>query len=275
MNSRKNSSLISIDGHVHFYKIFDPDLFFQKSINSFAKYFSVSDHVNEKTVNILFFSEGKENDFFSEFKKNEIVFNDKNYKFFNTDENVSLKLMIKDKDILYIIRGRQIVTRENIEILHIGTDITIKDGTPAKNVLEIIKKRDETAIIAWGFGKWFFGRKKVVRSLLQSDRSRFMFIGDNSARPTIWPTPRLFLYGKKRGIKIINGSDPLPIKGEEKKPGSYFFSLTGEFNTQKPYLSIKNILTSKDPEIIFHGKRDSVFSFIKRQSAIYLKKYLH
>lgn len=274
MNPIKKNTTILIDGHVHYYEMFDTDKFFNNAIQNFSRFFPDSDHIENRIVRILFFTEGKTDEYFSKFKKNSIRFTDNEYKFKETDENISIRLTKKIKDFLYIIRGRQIITRENIEILHIGTDITIKDGLSMQEVLEKIKERSEIAILAWGVGKWFFGRKNVVRSILESNETNLIFVGDNSARPKIWPTPNLFRRAKKRGIKILNGSDPLPLSGEERKPGSYFFSLTGDFDLEKPFLSLKNILSSENPQIIFHGKRDSLSSFFNRQSRIYLKKYI-
>ncbi len=265
----KNTKLY-IDGHIHFYENFSPELFFKSAEENFLK----MKKDEKECKNVLIFSEGKKNDFFNLFKTSPNIYEDKGYTFHNLEEENSLLIKKNNVDLFYIIQGRQIVTKENIEILSIGTTQTIEDGKPAETVIDQLIDEKKPAVLAWGFGKWLFKREKVVHDLISKKQSPYLFIGDNSARPTFWGTPKLYQYAKSRNYKIINGSDPLPLTGEENKPGSFGFSVEGEFDNHKPAGSITKLLISENVKITFFGKRDSILKFFTRQIKMHLKKYL-
>jgi hypothetical protein len=187
---------------------------------------------------------------------------------------VSIILAKENKRLCYLLKGRQIVTKENLEVLAIGSGQTIENGIPIETVLERIIDKEEMAVLAWGFGKWLFGRSKIIKRIIKNYNSPDLLVGDNSARPTFWPIPRLFKGARALNISIINGSDPLPFAGEETKVGSYGFSVEGEFNENEPAKSLRDILVSPGLTIGFFGRRDNTISFFRRQSKIYLRKYL-
>ncbi|MCP5046857.1 MAG: hypothetical protein GY940_06775 [bacterium] len=181
-----------------------------------------------------------------------------------------------DKPQCYVIRGRQIVTRENLEVLAVGTARTIPDGLPIETVIEKLVENEEPAVLAWGVGKWFFKRGKIIKKMMDRYRSPYLMIGDNSGRPTFWPTPRLFKKAAAMGIPDINGSDPLPFEDDFAKVGSFGFTVEGDFNKEKPNQSLKELLITPgiDSRIDRFGFRDPFMNFFKRQSKIYIKKYL-
>jgi len=258
-----------IDGHIHFYDNFSPEMFFKFAKDNFSKY----NKNNEKNKNILLFSEGKQNDFFSSFKNNKDIYNNIGYSFVGTDEDNSLLVKKDNVELFYIIQGRQIVTKENIEILSIGTTDIIEDGKPAINVIDELMKQKKPAVLTWGFGKWLFKREKIVYNLIKDKQSPYLFIGDNSARPVFWGTPKLYKYAKKKDYKIINGSDPLPLSSEENKPASFGFYITGEFDKNKPAESLIKLLIQDELKINFFGKRDGIIKFFSRQIKMFLKKH--
>jgi len=249
-----------IDGHIHFYDNFSPEMFFKFAKDNFSKY----NKNNEKNQNILLFSEGKQNDFFSSFKNNKDIYNNIGYSFVGTDEDNSLLVKKDNVELFYIIQGRQI---------SIGTTDIIEDGKPAINVIDELMKQKKPAVLTWGFGKWLFKREKIVYNLIKDKQSPYLFIGDNSARPVFWGTPKLYKYAKKKDYKIINGSDPLPLSSEENKPASFGFYITGEFDKNKPAESLIKLLIQDELKINFFGKRDGIIKFFSRQIKMFLKKH--
>ncbi|MDR4503213.1 MAG: hypothetical protein MRK01_00290 [Candidatus Scalindua sp.] len=75
--------------------------------------------------------------FFSQFQKNRTPASKSPYKFVNTQEGGSLLLTKNNRLCCYILAGRQIVTREKLEVLSIASDQNIEDGLPIE---EVIKK---------------------------------------------------------------------------------------------------------------------------------------
>ena len=224
---------------------------------------------------ILLLTEAKTHDFFSYFKERGRWSDDSPYRFLKTKEEESLILARGEKRLCWLLKGRQIVSKENLEVMAIASNQTIADGQPIETVIRQIVEKQEIAVLAWGFGKWLFKRGKILKDLVDSHSSPYLLLGDNSGRPTFWPVPQAFKRARARKISIINGSDPLPFKGEEAKVGSYGFSLEANFREDEPAKSLREILVSLEPGIDFFGRRDSAAYFFKRQSKIYLKKYLN
>ncbi len=272
--TKKNAVTLLVDGHVHLYDNFDPDIFINSILENFEKFGNLDEPGFSNAIKMIFLTEAKENDFFSRIEDNSLPIRNKDIHSEKTGEKGTILLKRNGDTLFYIIRGRQIITKENIEILSVGPGAKIKDGLPAAEVLDILREREELAILAWGVGKWLFRRGKVVKDLIRDKNHPLMVIGDNSARPSIWLKPLIYRKSEKLGIPIINGSDSLPLEGEAEKAGSYFFKVTGKFDPGKPLDSLKNILVSNEKRILFCGKRDSVISFFKRQSKILRKKYI-
>ncbi|MCP5054663.1 MAG: hypothetical protein GY940_46290, partial [bacterium] len=152
----------------------------------------------------------------------------------------------------------------------------IQDGLPTETVIDTLIAHEEPAVLAWGVGKWMFKRGNVIKRIIRNYDTPYLMIGDNSGRPVFWPTPRLFKKAGTFNIPVINGSDPLPFEDEVRKVGSFGFTLEGEFDKKEPTRSLKNLLISPGIEarVDGFGYRDGALSFLKRQSKIYIKKYL-
>ncbi len=270
-NNKKN---ILIDSHVHLYDNFDPDSFIESITRNFIKFGKLDENEFKESVKMIFLTEAKENDFFTRIEDNSLPLKNCDIHTEKTGEEGSILLKQNGNELFYIIRGRQIITEENIEILSVGDGPIIKDGLPAAEVLERIRENEQLAILAWGVGKWLFGRGKMVKNIINTLEYPLLLIGDNSARPLLWIKPLIYRKGDKLGIPVVAGSDPLPLNGEDEKAGSYFFMIKSNFDPKRPLNSIKQILKSDIKDIKNLGKRDSVFTFLKRQSKIMLKKYM-
>jgi hypothetical protein len=267
---------LMVDGHVHVYDSYDLETFF-KTASAYLDYFYDSLYANGSPyVKLLLLTESKTHDYFARWQEEGTFPNNSGFRFRETGEDTSLVLVKEDKPQCYLIRGRQIVTRENLEVLSVGSRQTITDGLPIETVIDTLIDNEEFAVLAWGFGKWLFKRGKVIARLLETYDSPYLLVGDNSGRPVFWPTPRQFKLAGEKNIPLISGSDPLPFPSETRKPGSFGFSVEGEFNPEEPVQSLRDILAAPgiDSRIDRFGYRDGVLSFFKRQSKIYLKKYL-
>lgn len=270
----KTEIRLMVDGHVHIYDCYDLEKFFDRAVKNMNHFYHTLYPGESQSEKILLLTEGKKNNFFSRFKKDRGFSNDSGYHFLDTKEDISLVLARNNKPLCYLLKGRQIVTKENLEVLLVASGQEIEDGLPIKTVIERIIDKNDIAVLAWGFGKWFFKRGKIINYLIKKHRFPGLFIGDNSGRPLFWPTPQPFKRAKELNIPIINGSDPLPFSDEVDKVGTYGFSMEGKFNSDEPAGSLWEILLAPETVIDFFGRRDTTVSFFKRQSKIYLKKYI-
>ena len=265
---------LMVDGHVHIYDCYNLETFFNTAVKNLEGVYHTL-YANGSPFEImLLLTEAKINDFFSRFKEKGEYAADSGIRFLETGEDVSIALVKNQKRLCTLVKGRQIVTKENLEVLALGSAQTISDGQPIETVLEKLIEKQELAVLAWGFGKWLFQRGKIIERVMEKYRSPYLLLGDNSGRPGFWPVPRAFKKARKLQVPIINGSDPLPFAGEEYKAGTYGFSIEGEFNENQPARSLRDLLATLEPDIDYFGKRDNTAAFLKRQSKIYLKKYI-
>lgn len=264
---------LMIDGHVHIYDCYDLGKFFDTALTQLDKYHYALYGKGGEHVKILLLTEGKTNDFFARWKENGEFPNDSGYRFRPTGEDVSLVLEKNGEPAAYVVRGRQIVTAENLEVLSTGSAQVIEDGLPIDTVIDRLIEKNEPAVLAWGFMKWMFARAKVIDRVIDKYDSPYVMVGDNSGRPVFWPFPRLFKKAVNKNMVLLNGSDPLPFSSETAKPGTFGFALEGKFDPKAPGRSICDLLAAKKPVRLF-GRRDGIFSFFRRQIKMYLKKYL-
>jgi hypothetical protein len=267
-----DNTRLMVDGHVHLYDCYNLETFFNNALENLDRYHGQLDPQGVPFERILLLTEGKKNDFFTRFKQEGAFPNSAGYRFMETKEDMSLVLARDNKPLCFLLKGRQIVTRENLEVLLIASGREIEDGLPMDTVLQRIMDNNDMAVLAWGFGKWFFNRGKIIQQVIQKYRSPGFFVGDNSGRPVFWPVPPQFSRARTLNIPILNGSDPLPFPGEEDKPGSYGFSVTGPFDGDEPAGSLWKILLSPETVIESFGRRDSAAAFLKRQIKIRLRK---
>jgi len=261
-----------VDGHIHYYDCYQVDQFFDSALAQMERLGKQTVPAGSSFTKILLFTEGKDNNFFARFKANPAIKTKNDYSFEALEEE-SIKLMQLGQTVAYILRGRQIVTRENLEVLTLASNLDIPDGLPIRQVIEQIIENENIAVLAWGTGKWLFKRGRIIRSLLEEYRSPFLLVGDNSARPGFWPSPIPFRMAKKSGTPLISGSDPLPFPQEYKKAGSYCFVLNGDFAPGTPAQSIRKLLSCRPlvPKLL--GHRDNTVEFFQRQIKMFLKKH--
>ncbi len=224
---------------------------------------------------ILLFTEGKDNDYFSRFKAKGNIGKQSEYEFENTQEGCSIILSKNKQPLCYILAGRQIVTSEKLEVLSVASSQKIEDGLPIKEVVKKLIDNKQIAVLAWGVGKWFSKRGQIIKGILEKFHSSYLFIGDNSARPILWPVPKLFHLAENYNIQILRGSDPLPFSEEVSRVGTYGFFLEGDFQLKNPAESFCKLLISNNTKIKLVGRQDNSFSFLNRQTKMVFKKYLN
>lgn len=264
----QNGRLILIDGHVHIY----PDYDWAKTIEALLK-LPAGQAETSQPLHLGLLAESRACCFFKTVLAHPALFQQGSLQLTAGPDTASL-CILKDGILKgFLIAGRQIVTREKLEILGLGADITVSDGLTAEATLDVIIAQGAVPVLSWSPGKWFFGRGKRVRTLIDTQAPGRFLVGDTGLRPTFWPLPGLMKYAAGKRFKIIGGSDPLPLPDEECWAGTYGVSLTVNFDPEKPAASLRKLLT--DPTCVFApiGHRAPFKPFLSRWlSAIRLKK---
>ncbi len=254
---------VAFDCHLHFYPDYDPERFFRALCANLGR---ASD---EAPLRLALLTEAPGCAMFSQWATPGTELPG-GYSFAATSEPYSLALLGNGKQLAWIVSGRQIVTGERLEVLTAGAFPAIHDGRPLADVLQALTSAGALAIIPWGAGKWLGSRGRLVERIASSPPMPGLFLADNPARPAFWPAPRAFRLVERQGRPVLRGSDPLPLPGEEKRAGAFATMIEGEFDTDRPLASLKGLLEG-NPGLRDLGRRDGVFSFLRRQIGLRLR----
>ncbi|MBN1999238.1 hypothetical protein JW935_16895 [candidate division KSB1 bacterium] len=256
---------IFIDGHVHLYEHYDLNVLFETALKNFAR-----NGATENAIKILLLTELASCDFYTQLgEKMPSGFNIK-----KTAESTSV-IVTKTgtNEDLIIIAGRQLVSSDNLEILALGTEYNIENYClDTESLIYQVNANGGVAVLNWAPGKWFSKRGIIVNKMIFRFNPETLLIGDSTMRPTLWPTPRLMKKALKFNFKVIAGSDPLPLKNEEKYVASYGFLLQADIDTRKASESLKNLLKDQNIPVKRWGHRSGSFTFFRRQLSIMLRK---
>lgn len=182
----------------------------------------------------------------------------------------ALKLILPESDEIFIIPGRQIISSERIEILAFGSDIEIPDRKfQSDRLFELIKKAGGLPVINWAPGKWWFKRGNIVSQMISSASAGELLLCDTTLRPLGYCEPCLMRKANSKGVKILRGSDPLPIRGEEAMLGRYLTRADADFDEASPVDSLKRILTDPTIKLEAGGRRSNIFEWLTRMVKFY------
>jgi len=251
---------ILVDGHVHGHACFDTGAFFDHAAANL-------DAAGEggEAARCLMLTESAGDHFFEDLCEKAGRAGDRGWSVGATPEDESVLVSREGRATLVVVAGRQIVTRERLEVLSLGSRAAFGPGLSLSEAVSAVADAGAMPVIPWGFGKWWSARGRCVEALLRAPELPRFFLGDNGGRPRIAPTPRLFKLAAERGVGVLPGSDPLPFPNQVSKVGGYGFVLHGVFTPERPAASVKRILAglTRSPEPF--GRRESVPGFVRAQ----------
>lgn len=188
-----------------------------------------------------------------------------------TGESCSIRLRRQDAT-LTMIAGRQIQTAERLEVLALGCVVRIEDGLPVERTLELVRDSGAMAVLPWGVGKWTGRRGRIVAALIERARPGDVYVGDNGNRPSPAPMPKLITFAIRKGLLNLPGSDPLRLRSDEVRPGSYGFSIQGDFDESRPMGSIQRLLAASRTSPQSFGHRVNWIEFAVSQAGLRLTR---
>ncbi|MFQ5467434.1 MAG: hypothetical protein ACE5DS_04790, partial [Kiloniellaceae bacterium] len=143
-----------------------------------------------------------------------------------------------------------------------GFDWTLKD----------VLASEALAVVPWGFGKWWFGRGRLLGAALDGFDPGRVFLGDNSGRPRGLLRPALFAHGRALGLRILPGTDPLPFSHEAGKAGGFGFVLEGSLDMERPAASIRARARALAAQPRTYGRLETWGRFARHQVAMQMRK---
>jgi hypothetical protein len=217
------------------------------------------------------FAEPAGSDFFTKLRKNPRSFVPAQFSVEPTAEKASLMAKSEEHQLLMIC-GRQIATKERLEVLALGTDKQFEDNECLGDTMRRVRESGAIPVLNWGFGKWWSSRGVLVREFVNNASPGDFFLGDTGRRLKFAREPASFPLARSKQIGIIAGSDPLPFPRHVKTAGSYGFFLTGVCDENRPVQSLKEILYSRDNQLVHYGEREGLAAFLRDQITMQLGK---
>lgn len=260
---------ILVDAHVHLHDCYVPGRFLDHAAGNFER--AATEHGWEPSPGALLLTESAGTDWFGRLAQVAAGRADLplgTWRLEATDDPAALRARTEERELL-VIAGRQVVTKERLEVLLLGTRAFLGDGQPIRDILAEGERAGALRVIPWGAGKWLSGRGRLLDELLRSaPADSGLFLGDSSGRPFFWGTPRHFTAAAERGIRLLPGTDPLPFPAEVRRPGSYGFRLDSPGDLGRPAQAILAALRRPDARLTPYGRLERLGPFLRNQIAM-------
>ena len=263
---------ILLDGHVHFHGCFDREVFFESALVNLRSGEAAAG-LPGKAALCLLLTEGADESFFDALCEERRGSMKGAWRVDSDGEDGSLLVSRDGADSLIVVAGRQIVTREGLEVLAIGRRAKYPRELSIREAIDATLAQQAIPVIPWGFGKWWFARGRLLDALLRAPATPRLFLGDNAGRPQIAPPPRLFSVARERGFFILPGSDPLPFPPQARNVGRFGFALRGAWDAARPAESIRRLLRELAHQPRTFGRREKLAGFARAQVGMQLRKW--
>lgn len=275
---------IFLDAHVHIYPIFSIDLLLGAALNNFNQQAHLLEDTESRDY-VLCLTEGAGFDAFSQLRQMADLPQDHNqnrsspavdtWRYHSTPEPHCLIATNREEECLYIIAGRQLISRENLELLALGSQVVVPDKTLSlEDLAGKVWQSGGIPVLPWGVGKWLGKRGAAIDHYISRKHDFPVVLGDNGNRPVFWPWPRQFSRATQMHCGFISGSDPLPLAGHDKRVGTYGgWIAKHQLSTRSPVKDLKALVTQPEYLSCF-GKQTGAFQFFRDQLLLNLKNQL-
>lgn len=260
-----------VDAHVHFHACFDRTSFLGHAAANFGEARRRTGRATG-SLGILMLTESAGARFFRQLRDRVGDGSTESWSVHRTAEAESLEIRRSGEPCLLAVAGRQLATAESLEVLALGCDAEFAEGQPIVKTLDAVRLRGGLPVVPWGFGKWWFGRRKVVLDLLLGQDPAEFCVGDNGGRLRLARRPALFRAAEERGFRVLPGSDPLPFPRHAARAASYGFALEAELDPARPAASVKAALRDPQTRLRPYGSAESLLPFVRNQVAMQLRK---
>jgi hypothetical protein len=259
---------ILIDAHVHLHDCYQPARFLEQAAGNFDR--ASRDHDWAPMPGALLLTESAGVDWFARLAGGAA---DTGPWSVETTADGSTLLARDGHRRLLLVAGRQVVTREGLEVLLLGTRGQMPDGQSIRAVLAEGERLGALRVVPWGAGKWHFGRGRLLDELIDDARpGSGFFLGDGGGRPFFWGDPRHFERAARRGIRVLRGTDPLPFPSQVARPGSFGFRLAWPEGPAVTGETIKAALRRADARLTPYGRLERLVPFVRDQIAMQRRK---
>jgi hypothetical protein len=259
-----------VDAHVHIYDCFDLDGLFDAATRNFARAARSLGLADASREGMLLLTETAHDHAFDALAAGGL--RPRRWKVAKTAEPAVLRLSLDGQPPLWLVAGRQIATREDLEVLALGTTERFPDGEPIGVSLAASERAAAMTALPWGFGKWWGPRGGIIRQIMTAPRERPLYSGDNGGRLAWSLRPQLLRLGERAGLKILPGTDPLPFAGQESRVGGFGMLIPDWDPAGRPLEQLVARLAQLPESPREFGGLTGVSAFVRLQIAMQLRK---
>ncbi len=253
-----------IDTHVHVYHCYEPEDFLSLAIRNSA-------NAGTGASLVLCLTESSGFNFFHDLKTRASTQSSIAGWLVSDIRNQPAVLLQKSGQKIIFIAGRQVITKQGLEVLALFNDEEYKDGQDIQSIINQINDNNGLAVLPWGVGKWLGKRGGIISDLLNSNSPEKLAIADISARPALWPRPDQFKLASTLGYSSLYGTDPLPLKSDQGSIASAGMAIELPSDEAQAISELKLALL-KLTDVETYGNRVSNFRFVKDQLMLRLYK---
>jgi hypothetical protein len=261
---------ILLDAHVHLHRCFAPGAFLDNARTNFRAAARRAGWTN--TISCLWLTDTPEERSFRRLSRTSVGEQMDRWSLAHTSEATSLVAVHESGEKILLLAGRQIASRERLEVLALGTELDVPSGQSLGDTIAAVLERGAIAVVPWGFGKWWFRRSRLLAATLASLTSDSLFVGDNASRLRVVPRSSLFELAASRGIYNLPGSDPLPVPWEIRKPGRLGTVLNGPLDLSRPVDWLVRVLRGLRAQPPLFGGTESLLGFVRSQLGLRLRR---
>ncbi len=262
--------MLFVDTHVHIYPVFDPDALFDAALDNFARAASRLGVTQAPRDGMLLLTETINDHAFEELAAGRL--RPRRWSVTATADPSVLRLSRDGMPSLWLVAGRQIATREDLEVLALGSTARFPDGEPLERTVAAVDEAAALTALPWGFGKWWGARGTLIDRVMRTPRPRPLYLGDNGGRLALSTRPQLLLRGETLGHKVLPGTDPLPFAGQEARVGTFGLLLPNWQATDRPLAEFaRRLQAAADPPRQF-GELTGIVPFVRLQIGMQLRK---
>jgi hypothetical protein len=267
--------MVLVDGHVHVYDCFSVPAVFDAAAANFAAAADTLEGAG-RYDSVLCLVEGARERFLADVrsgKQGRVWRGTHGYWEAELGDEPEVVTVRRGGTRLLLLAGRQLVTRERLEVLALGTTAPLHDGASLEDTLAAVRDAAALAVLPWGVGKWVGARGAIVSRALDDPQWSHVLVGDNGNRLSLSPEPTQLARARREGRRVLPGSDPLPLPGQESRVGSYGFALHADLDPLRPAAALRALLAGRASLVPF-GRRARLARFVGNQLALQLKTRL-
>jgi hypothetical protein len=265
-----------IDAHVHVHDCFPLDAFFEQAHGNFQQ--AAREHGWGPALGVLMLTESEGVDWFGRLARMaagsaaDHGTRSTSWTIEATGDPAAIVATRGGRRLL-LVAGRQVIAREGLEVLLLGTRSSMPDGQPIRDILAQGARLGALRVIPWSAGKWLFGRGRLLNELVAAARpGDGFFLGDGASRPFFWTKPRHFDRAERQGLRILPGTDPLPFPRQAGRAGSFGFRLEGTVDLSLPSEGVKAALRDPASRLVAFGRPERLVPFVRNQIAMQRRK---